>query len=148
MARTFTGNGHDSLVLKKEGWDKLFGERYGGLIFKRFLFFRITSNRRIQSGPTSDTSIGFLSYFLSFIPEGLFTTKRHSQSTGTEISQLLSTSSAMVPSTTSPPQNRSTRILPWDQHRKAGYQTLGMQAREQDNDQESRIRRPFHQDMD
>lgn len=42
MARTFTGNGHDSLVLKKEGWDKLFGERYGGLIFKRFLFFRIT----------------------------------------------------------------------------------------------------------
>ena len=41
-------------------------------------------------------------------------------------------------------KNRSTTILhgpnisksdPWNQHRKTGYQPLGMEAREQDNDQ-------------
>ena len=41
MARRFTGNGYDALEIEKEGWEKLFGETHGGLIFKRFYSFRI-----------------------------------------------------------------------------------------------------------
>ena len=41
MARRFSGNGDNALVLKKEEWEKLFGETHGGLMFIRFNYLRI-----------------------------------------------------------------------------------------------------------
>ena len=166
MAFRFAGGGSDALELKREGWDKLFGESHGGLVFKRFCWFRIMDvsrntyvdvsfNLSTLTRFTRIEYIGFSSYFFSLIQGGLSSIKIHSRSTEAGTSQLLSTSSAMDSPTTSPPQNRSTTILPgpntsksdsWDQHRKAGYQPSGMEV-EQNNDQESRHRRPFYQDM-
>lgn len=47
-----------------------------------------------------------------------------------------------------PPGPNISRLNLGDEISKAGYQALGMETKEQDSDCESRIRRPFHQDID
>lgn len=75
MAERFFGDGYDALELDRKEWEKLFGETHGNLVYKRFVRFQneyVDVNfRRIQYGPTSDISIGFSSFFWSFIQGGL-----------------------------------------------------------------------------
>ena len=42
LADKFEGTGYDALQMTKEGWVRLLGESYGGLVFIRFSYFRIT----------------------------------------------------------------------------------------------------------
>ncbi|MCJ1340779.1 hypothetical protein MMC09_006075 [Bachmanniomyces sp. S44760] len=154
MAKKFSGDGYAALKLDEAAWETLFGQVYGNAIHaesKRY------SNERIQYGHTFDRSIGLSSFLSLFMRGQRFTKEKRSELEEVGILPPSSTSSATDLPTTSPPQNRSMKTPHGprisisdlrDRHGKAGIPPLGVEAREQDGNNESRIRRPFGGEKD